>query len=81
MHAASYARCGQSHRLLANWKPEDFAARVTGEAVVGSDKSKKDLLAADKATLQSYGRPYTAEGRPTGTFYRYARADRIPDWT
>ena len=40
---------GNRHRLLANWKPEDFAARVTGSGR-WQRKSKKYLLAADKAT-------------------------------
>lgn len=31
------------------------------------------IAAADKMTLQNYGRPYDAAGKPTGTFYKYAK--------
>ena len=31
-----------------------------------------DLQKADKMSLQNYGRPY-ANGKPTGTFYKFAK--------
>ncbi len=38
------------------------------------------VLAADKMALQNYGRPYSAEGRPTGTYYQFAKAAPLPEF-
>ena len=33
-----------------------------------------------KGTLQAYGRPYSEAGKPTGTYYKHARSERVPSW-
>ena len=64
---------------LGNWKLDDFALRILGDRVLGADRDKQDVVAADKVTLQSYGRPYAA-GKPSGTYYKYARTETVPSW-
>jgi hypothetical protein len=81
MHAACYANCGASHRALANWQPDDFALRIQGGKVIGAEQLDKcDVVAADKAVLQGYGRPYSQAGKPTGTYYKYRRTQVLPSW-
>ena len=43
-------------------------------------KSAKAVQASDKLALQNYGRPYSAEGKPTGTHYKHAKAPPLPEW-
>ena len=66
--------------LLAPPQAADFAHELPKGASEVGGQPKDAVVAADKATLQSYGRPYSAAGKPTGTFYRYARAETVPDW-
>jgi len=90
-----YKRYGDDHRRLAKWDVKDFdyvafvsqdkketpkvfestnlAKPVQG---VDVDKTRK----SDKSTLQNYGRPYTKEGRPTGSYYKYAKAPPLPEF-
>lgn len=84
-----YKRYGDSHKALANWNKEDFSyvfadgkAYRGKEVVVGVDESKTQN--SDKLALQNYGRPYdTKDGKPTGTYYKFAKRARseIDDWT
>jgi hypothetical protein len=80
MHSDCYERCGSSHRALANWQAEDFLGSIEGDSVVGSELPRAKLVEADKQTLQMYGRAYTAEGKPTGTYYKFARSERLPEF-
>jgi hypothetical protein len=81
-----YKRYGESHRALANWQREDFSYVFSNgkayrgrEVVEGMDESK--MQANDKLVLQNYGRPY--DGKPTGTYYKYAKRVRadVDDWS
>ena len=50
-------------------------------AAAGAEaRDAKAVQAADKLALQNYGRPYSAAGKPTGTFYKYAKAPPLPEW-
>jgi len=80
MHKECYAQVEKSHQLLANWKAADFETRIEGDDVVGSDRPKAEMIAADKMVLQMYGRPYNDKGKPSGTYYKYARTERVPEW-
>ena len=65
-----------SGKLLAVANPKVAADVVAsgGAAPAASDAAAVDAVAcanADKTALQSYGRPYTAEGKPQGRFYQY----------
>lgn len=45
-------------------------------------KLAQELQAADKVALQGYGRPYDVTGKPTGSYYAYAKDPQdIPDWS
>lgn len=35
----------------------------------------RDVAGKDKVVLQNYGRPYNDAGKPTGTYYKYAKAN------
>jgi hypothetical protein len=74
-----------------NWKNEDFdvVAReneASKKLEVVSGEAKADdlmnLVNKDKLALQSYGRPYTAEGKPQGKFYSYpaTSVEQIQFW-
>lgn len=80
MHAACYLAVDASHRALANWSAADFECTLQGGSVVGSDRTKAEVIAADKLVLQSYGRPYSQQGKPAGTFYKHARSEATPTW-
>eukprot|EP01087_Luapelamoeba_hula_P017373 TRINITY_DN5468_c0_g1_i1.p1 TRINITY_DN5468_c0_g1~~TRINITY_DN5468_c0_g1_i1.p1 ORF type:complete len:432 (-),score=77.22 TRINITY_DN5468_c0_g1_i1:169-1464(-) len=83
IHSKCYDRYGASHQLLSNYQKEDFEAIIieTGDtvfslsngALLGNTDVAKKAQADDKTTLQNYGRPYTKEGKPTGTYYRHAK--------
>lgn len=81
-----YKRYGESHKVLANWQREDFSHVFSNgkayrgkDAVEGVDEAKTQ--ANDKLVLQNYGRPY--EGKPTGTYYKFAKRNRsdMEDWS
>lgn len=81
MHADCYAQVERSHTLLANWRSEDFELTLEGDgSIPGSTRTKTELIAADKGIIQNYGRPYTPDGKPSGTYYKYARTERVPEW-
>ena len=91
MHQQCYARYGASHARLSNWDPNDFdAVVVNGTEVVrnaSGENKEQELLtvkgvgAHDKNVLQNYGRPYNEEnGRPTGTFYKYAKVPPLAEF-
>jgi len=80
MHAACYERAGVSHQHLANWQPSDFEHVLPKGASDVAGQPKDAVVARDKAILQSYGRPYSKDGKPTGTFYKFARKERVPSW-
>jgi len=80
MHKDCYERVERSHQLLANWKAGDFETVIEGDSVVGSERPKAEQVATDKAILQNYGRPYNDQGKPSGTYYKYARKERVPEW-
>ncbi len=92
-----YARYGASHEALAQWQRQDFGGvgvlgggpervyRFTpaGDALeAATEADAKATQAADKAALQNYGRPYTAEGKPRGSYYGHAKSfpDSFPDY-
>lgn len=83
-HAAVYERSGASHCALANWQRADFALTIEKGGLVngegGESKAADDIVAADKAILQNYGRPYGDNGKPTGTYYKFARKERLPEF-
>lgn len=82
IHAQCYARYGESHRLLSNYKREDFEAIATAEKVYQytsdftlfeeTDLDPKQIQAQDKLILQNYGRPYV-ENKPSGSYYKFAK--------
>ncbi len=37
------------------------------------DVDVKQLQARDKDVLQNYGRPYNEQGKPTGSYYKFAK--------
>jgi len=88
MHQAAFERCGESQNILANHSSADFEAVILDGCTVLSgsplaaetDTDVKALQAADKLVLQNYGRPYRANGRPSGTFYQFAKEAPLREW-
>ena len=75
MHRECYERCGDSHRVLANWQADYF-----GGWADPADEENKKRWDADKLVLQSYGRPYQ-DGRPAGTtFYEFAKREVVTEF-
>lgn len=89
-----YKRYGDDHRRLARWDVQDFDylayishdKKEMAKVFDSSDLSKikegvdvEKVRKSDKATLQNYGRPYTKEGRPTGSYYKYAKEPPLPE--
>jgi hypothetical protein len=70
-----------AHRRLSNWNAEKFESVVVGEQVfdvkdataTASDKPSNTVVNDDKTALQNYGRPYADSGRPSGTYYKFAK--------
>jgi len=86
VHARMYEQLGEQHRRLANWQSTRFSALIVsngpGTPAVVLDRSTLEPRANanaaavrdnDKLTLQNYGRPYTADNKPTGTYYSIAK--------
>ncbi|CAK9071386.1 unnamed protein product [Durusdinium trenchii] len=79
-HGVDMERLEKSNALLANYDPADFTHAVKGDEVTDKHTLKKieglsakELDAADKLSLQGYGRPYVG-GKPGGVYYSYARS-------
>jgi hypothetical protein len=87
-------KCGE---WFCNWSPEDFegvaadlpglnGSRRTvflehGGSAVNFDVDVAAANAADRLELQNYGRPYGANGEPTGRFYQFPRRwDELDEW-
>ncbi|KAJ1462085.1 hypothetical protein M885DRAFT_476162 [Pelagophyceae sp. CCMP2097] len=93
-HADAYSAVEAAQQRLGNYDAGDFdflvddetntaVARIIegapqpleGGALAGADLAKSDTLA-----LQQYGRPYDAQGKPTGVFYSHARDIPLPQF-
>jgi len=73
-------RCRRMQERFSPWQEEDFEDYVIGNRVldietlaVKPDDDPKKIQVGDTSALQNYGRPYTQEGKPTGTYYRYPK--------
>merc|ERR1712218_541000 len=81
MHGAMMRKCKRWQHLFSPWEEADFKHQVVngkvfsvfGGLVPAPSKDPTSLQKEDTKTLQNYGRPYDIEGRPTGTYYRYAK--------
>mmetsp|Transcript_3042 Transcript_3042/g.6960 ORF Transcript_3042/g.6960 Transcript_3042/m.6960 type:complete len:424 (-) Transcript_3042:133-1404(-) len=86
-----YAKYCASADLLANWNPKDFSyvvkksdvhsiASVHGDLVeLGKrvETSSAAVQAEDKMKLQNYGRTYTENGQPGGTYYKHHKEPKL----
>jgi len=78
-HDAMIAGCLAAQERYSPWIEVDFEYRVTdgkvcdasGTEQVGLDP--KQVQKSDVQVLQNYGRPYDQQGKPTGTYYKYAK--------
>lgn len=79
-HKATYAHVAEAQQRFGNWRAQDFAGYGTADKIYAWDAKEpldvdpKTVQGADKLALQSYGRPYSPQGKPTGTFYKYAKS-------
>jgi hypothetical protein len=74
-------KCRGVQETMSRWEESDFSYYVINgkvystEGMVSQPESDpKTIQAADTKELQNYGRPYDETGKPTGTYYQYAKA-------
>merc|ERR1712046_218684 len=78
-HIALLRRCKRIQEQIKCWKEEDFKYVVVNgktRSLCGLEADSSDpkaIQAEDCQALQNYGRPYTAEGKPTGTYYGHPK--------
>lgn len=80
-HKALYEHVAEAQQRFGNWKADDFAGYGVADKIYAWDKEDalldvdpKAVQNADKLALQGYGRPYSAQGKPSGTFYKYSKS-------
>lgn len=81
-------RVRRVQELFQPWREQDFELLVVNHTAFELDGFKprpelntSDLQKSDKEVFQNYGRPYDASGRPSGTYYRYAKdPGTVPDF-
>eukprot|EP00439_Symbiodinium_sp_Y106_P066150 s2121_g10.t1 len=79
VYAACMERAHAMQRKFAPWKAADFCYRVSKESIAElsgaerRDLDPKEVQKSDAVALQNYGRPYDENGKPTGTYYKYAK--------
>lgn len=73
-------QCFNMQKKYAPWSESDFSAQVVNGKVLNMDtmqfeldQDPKAIQAADTKLIQNYGRPYDAAGKPTGSFYQFAK--------
>lgn len=78
-HTAAREKCCRGQARYS-WDVEDFKYRVVGDKVLSTEAHEEvqgqDALwirEVDKLMLKSYGRPFDAEGKPSATYYRFAK--------
>jgi hypothetical protein len=87
MHRAAYDTAGANYERYAIWREDQFERYVEEDATgtLPALPDGADLAGAvnkDKTTLQNYGRPYTSEGKPTGSYYAFPKAiDELTIWS
>eukprot|EP00931_Biecheleriopsis_adriatica_P057210 TRINITY_DN33929_c0_g1_i1.p1 TRINITY_DN33929_c0_g1~~TRINITY_DN33929_c0_g1_i1.p1 ORF type:complete len:441 (-),score=97.59 TRINITY_DN33929_c0_g1_i1:54-1376(-) len=79
-HAAHIARAHAAHQRFCPWREDDFTHCVISGRVY--DKARrceqpgldlKEVQKSDSLLIQNYGRPYDENGKPTGTYYKFAK--------
>jgi len=80
VHTEMLAKCQRAQDRFATWNEADFECQVINGKVFDSEPLKlrsdldaKSLQAADTKLLQNYGRPYDDNGKPTGSYYGFAK--------
>jgi len=87
MYQHIYEGYGKSHDRLCNWSPKDFEAMTVENKDVVSlrtglqlEEPAAKVRGADTLCLQNYGRPYNESGKPSGTYYKYAKTECVPSY-
>jgi hypothetical protein len=82
-HQQFLSNFAASSRRFSSWKSDDFDGIIVSGGGEGdvfyadgrvADGDSKLLVERDKLKLQNYGRPYTSDGRPQGTYYSFPKA-------
>lgn len=80
VHREFLNKCWGLQERFSAWAESDFECQIVNEKVYNMadgrmepDSDLKAIQAADTKRLQNYGRPYTASGQTTGTYYKYAK--------
>merc|ERR1712194_716749 len=80
VHREFVNRCWMLQDRFSPWKENDFRCQVADGRAYSMDEKRteldsdaKVLQAEDAKKLQNYGRPSDDSGKPTGTYYKYAK--------
>merc|ERR1711957_615562 len=71
---AEVRKCKRMQDQFAAWKQDHFGCVVSNGKVLGGEGEAKAIQAADVKGLQNYGRPYSADGKPSGSYYKFAKS-------
>jgi hypothetical protein len=74
-------KCRRIQERFNAWKKDDFGCIVANGEVLGGDGDAKAIQAEDVKVLQNYGRPYNDAGKPSGTYYKFAKKpSEVASW-
>jgi len=81
-------KCWSLQERFSAWGEKDFECQIVNGRVYNMtekrmelDSDPKNIQAEDAKKLQNYGRPYDDTGKPTGTYYKYAKmVDEVVDF-
>ncbi|CAK0900562.1 unnamed protein product [Prorocentrum cordatum] len=80
VHREFLNKCWRLQERFAPWAEKDFGCQIINGSVFNMaenrmelDSDPQSIQAEDAKKLQNYGRPYDDAGKPTGTYYKYAK--------
>mmetsp|Transcript_12460 Transcript_12460/g.33009 ORF Transcript_12460/g.33009 Transcript_12460/m.33009 type:complete len:399 (-) Transcript_12460:105-1301(-) len=88
VHREFLNKCWRLQERFAPWAENEFECQIINGRVYNMDEKRmepdsdpKAIQADDSKKLQNYGRPYDDSGKPTGTYYKYAKKpDQVVDF-
>jgi len=80
-HSALLRKCTALQRRWSPWRESMFKYQVVngttaipvGRDMMVNNLDIKQVQKDDCKTIQNYGRPYGSDGKPSGTYYKYAK--------
>jgi len=80
VHREFMNKCWRLQDRFSPWAEKDFRCQIVNGRAYNMDEHRMDpdadakvMQTEDAKKLQNYGRPYDDAGKPTGTYYKYAK--------